>query len=328
MESILSEINSGNDSLNPGMYFDINQKDGFGTQNAYPNVYNLNGIPQSELIPKSSSKPFIDVNGFIQYTHSASAYNDQSEQYITTGTIVMTERQIDPYAPRLSADMSLSRFNECLRVAHEDYLLDIQNTNSSPDSVAFERFMAVPGAEKKLSDYGAALYDTDTLGFDDEIRKIYAIAMKTEYRYLTKTGILKHFNYMGVAMTTGTSQNMAAINERGYEPSITNINICVSKRARVANIWGGKYKVRAGAKLFLVLRKQSDGSYMIQPDIKYGGVRPLTLDGHVWYVGIVKFGARRDPSSASVQKVIRSRTNETAFKSLGTLELIDVNLGF
>jgi len=329
MEGIQSTINQLSAVTNPGVYIDpksmsMNFTPSSSTGGDYYSREQIQNDLYGKANPLESSRPFIDTNGFIQYTHSQVSWTNNAELYISSGMVLFAQKFKQTDGLPLVPDMTLAMFNTMLYQSWLTFQKDAQDAQNQ-DIIDFSNYLNNGDIEDRLLSIHNKRKKNKKLT-EKEIR-LWSLATNARFTDLTKHGILQKYNYIGVAMTDGTSTGNRDINLLEYQSKITNVNVCFAKRCNVANIWGSPKLVHPGTKLFLMLTQDPKGFYKVVPKTSFRDARLNSQSNHVWYIGYVKYPITRFGPASAIKTAISGSNPESVYKAIGRLEMMEVNLG-
>lgn len=132
---------------------------------------------------------------------------------------------------------------------------------------------------------------------DAELVKLYKIAMKEEFWWATKLGILNRFNFLGILVSTESPAGNRRPLSREHEHVDVFGVIVYGETHRAVDYWGNQ---PSRTNLFFVLKRENDESpYQIVPwaspkyrtvpltVLNYQSWNKLPMTGHAWHVGSV-----------------------------------------
>jgi hypothetical protein len=129
----------------------------------------------------------------------------------------------------------------------------------------------------------------------------------------------------------------------------TNVNVCLAKRARVANVFGSANEIKTGSKLWLILKRKATpfgdkvgpfcivpggsavNDYPLESQLEYEDPGERTERAYFWRVGNVLRQGDSSPAAISIQQAANTGMNcseKQAYESHGTLPVLYVAIGF
>ena len=320
-----------------------------------------NGVP-----PKSHGHVQFRSNDFITQAYTIAPWGDDSHLQITEGMAVFIGKEMDS-RHNLTNMVSLVKLNRLCQQARMDYdvLSDPNNPEADPEAIRFRTLLAEHG-ERGLEQHhwarmtgrlrnwvdgnrskgtawtsdnpgdlpnryqGERRPETALTGYKEgELDELWRLAHQPIYRYITRFGILRHWNFAGfvVAVSRGTSQE--TLSRTVHEDHILSVTVSMGKRTRVGAYWGDRKALRVGAQPKFVLRAKqlSDGSYGAMEIVPYvcfkrNCVPPADksyydesghlIPGHVWSLGTIIEPPRRDGQEAQRQICSGTALDSTA----------------
>lgn len=284
-------------------------------------------LPEGYKVTTGSSQ----ANGTITHKHAQLPWSVDGKRdqgiHIEPGDSLFTLRSVEPTGP-LYTDVPVYQLNHILRqlamnLARENSsdtqtLMQHIRAHGEADIMAYAQWLSfdrMRGAKDAAGDLIKPEYSTD----HDTAKKMYELAVSSELYALTQVGILAHWNFFGIALTTNRPLYFDAT-QRTNEPEISVVNTVVQKRAQsTMNYWGTRESVPARTRLYWVLRKreQSIGGnnlgivpFEIVPfadphrahpsmrELYYkdyaGGNRDSYQVGYAWYVGYMHMPEQDD----------------------------------
>lgn len=315
----------GYDSINgniamPSTGLPLNAADSGWVQSAA--AYTNYGLPADY-----SEVPQFQANVSITYSYSVYPWHDKTHQYIQQGMLVFVSKHVN---------QKFKLYNMApvwkLNIEARTHYYTANNEFENVGDAEMAQF------KELLKKHGEAGIHHD--------KKFLALARKPEYRYLTKYGILSHWNFVGSVLSKGESQAPNAYLDMHSDTDIVYVVGCVlGERARVGNIWGSRNTVKPGTKLFLILRRvpQADGTFgqfQWEPyasctrDIPprsathYRDESGRSCRGFVLYVGVCTENMERDPANGQIDMAMGLFGGvQQAYEAFGTLPSIQVQLG-
>lgn len=276
-------------------------------------------------LPFSSTVAFKKSNYRIVYQHTMAPWGNQSELQVSPGALLFGDRSMSKENPYVFADLTLASLNDQLRSGFErfqalkltssDEALDFENAVlNNPEmlrKMAMYEKLVVCGGHPVPPELGAA-------------KKWYALATKFKYRAMTKIGILKQYNFLGVVLTRGLSSDVH--DPRSWrQDTVSNVAIVWRGEAKVVNVWGSPKNLTPNAKLYLVLTRNKDGMYKVVP-VATRRERPPLEGEHMWYVGCVKYNVTQAPAPEIVANAISHKDPVAAYEAVERIQHIDIDV--
>jgi len=283
------------------------------------------------------------ANVSITYSYSIYPWQDRTHEYIQQGMLAFVTRHINQKF-KLYCMAPIWKINIEAKTHYVMANNQYENVGNA-ELAEFQGLLAQHG-ESVLGDYHSALR-RGTL--DDNLRTIkrfYDLAQKPEYRYLTKFGILSHWNFVGSVLSKGESTGPATYLDMHSDTDIVYVVGCVlGERARVGNIWGGRSVVHPGTRLFLILKRVelANGKYGEFQWVPYASrtreypprhmtnyrdESGRTCSAFVLYVGVCTESMEKDPSSGQIEMATGLIGGvQQAYEAHGSLPSIQVQIG-
>jgi hypothetical protein len=278
------------------------------------------------------------ANVSITYSYSIYPWMDKTHQYIQQGMLVFTSKHMN---------QKFKLYNMApvwkLNIEARNHYVKANNPFEADGDLELAEF------KQLLELYGEAGLEhchRNSESCTGDLKRFYNMARKDEYRYLTKFGILSHWNFTGSVLSKGESQAPNAYLDMHSDTDICYVVGCVlGERARVGNIWGTRQHVKPGAKLFLILRRveKADGTYgMFQwvpyatctrdypPKhlLSYRDESGRTCRSYVQYVGVCSENMEREPAHGQIEMAMGIMgSTEQAYEAFGSLPSIQVQIG-
>lgn len=305
------------------------------------------GIP-----PKSSMGVDIKAFDFIQRQYMCSPYHDESNRLIMPEMLCFTVNYFDPHTGSVQV-LTLSKVNQILHEHWEEF-----EETSVPGSYNFVprngkfRDYLVKYGESGLENFHYADRNGRAEEFyGDEaskMREFREMALEDDYHWLTKFGILRHISFAGSVINTTRAVGLETMDNTAHTDHYTQVNVCLAKRGRVANVFGPASRIKTGSKLWMVLRRKprpdgTSGAFHIVPwgshiqdyplaaQLEFRDLDGNMVRGHYWRVGVVLRGADDSPAEVSMQKASNLGlycSERAAYEAHGTLPTLYVALGF
>lgn len=298
---------------------------------------------------------------FIQKTYMVPPFHDESNQMIMPEQLCWTVNYADPTTGSVTV-MTLPHVNQTM---HDEWLQC--ERSSSPSSNEYnpqcERFMKLfkTFGEKGLNAYERARVE-DRLGElqsrmtgkkegEDfaSLKMFREMATEDDFHWLTVFGLVRHITFAGVVINTNRAIGLENMDRTMFTDHYTVVNVCLAKRAAVANVFGTLQDIKTGSKLWCILKRKMKpngtvGELMIVPggshikdypsageleyfDVKEGDV----VRGHFWRVGVVLRQADSSPAEVSIQRAANLGlfcNERAAYEAHGNLPTMWVALGF
>ena len=333
------------------------------------------GVP-----PKSHGHVQFRSNDFITHAYTIAPWGDESHLQIMEGMVVFIGTEMDT-RHNLTNMVSWAKLNRLCQQARTEY--NIMIGENDPEAQEFRDLLRQYG-ERGLEQHhwakmtgrlrnwtdgvqprGTAWQnnnpgdvpnrypgqrDETTKFVDyplDDLEKLWRLANQPIYRYLTRFGILRHWNFAGVvvAVSRGTSQE--TLSRDKYQDQVLSVTISMGKRTRTGAYWGDRKKMRVGAQPKMVLRakQSSDGSYgamEIAPyicwkrncvpaaDKSYYDESGHLIPGFVWSLGTVIEPPKRDGQESQRQITTGTGISSTArmsYDAFGSIPMCYIALG-
>lgn len=323
MQTLSGVINQARGGMDPNINVDPTSRNMFGGMSPFSSPTSINSA-LNDIVPLQSSRPFENINRVV-YTHTEYPWTDECHLYISPGALLFGDRHSEKENKYFYADATLATVNNALRQGFNMFTEAARRDNS--DATVFKaNVLDDPIMLEEIEAYmfrvnrGYGVSDVD-----DNVKRYANDLLKFQYRCMTKQGILAHYNFLGVVQTRGDSSDRRG---REYdEGQMCNVSYVARGQVRVGNIWGGPKHVTHGAKLYLVLNRDEDGMYQIQPRVtRKERLQMKKGDQHFWYVGSVAYRADATPAPQFIKHAIGHKNPVSAFKALETLPRIVVNV--
>jgi hypothetical protein len=309
-------------------------------------------------VPGSYGTPYFLANDFIQQQYVIHPWADGAHLHIAEFQIVCGLRSVADHDLNMYTQVSLAKLNELLKAAHDTYEAMTAPAALDPEAAEFARLLEEYGEDmlenyhraRKAGDYAVKnMFTGVTNGSEAELRKFYDMAInKPVLRYMTKLGILSHWNIIGITVGVNRGTGLDETDNAMHSERVTVINNIVAKRAMVHNIFGDNRDIPTGADTWLVLRRvmrrgnRGPGRFEIVPYASRSRIsvpRDLAIysdsrDGsrivssHVHALGVVTKPAGRDaPQGLREMSTGLNGNHKAAFETIATLPQIQIQVG-
>lgn len=247
------------------------------------------------------------TNETVTHSYAIYPYADGTHELIQPNMLVFLSRHND-IRYRLYNMAPLFKMN----VLQTESFIEFRNA-STPDALKFKAFLREFG-EQALEDYHCALKRGDVpTTTNEKLKAFYTLALKPEFIYMTKFGILQNWNFGGAVLSKGESTGAGAFLDHHASTAITYVvGLACAQRARVGNLWG---KVEVGDQVYLMLTRQNaDSPFVWIPYLRrdrplfkqssYTDASGRTCKAHLEYVGLVTEAFERVPSALQIEQAI------------------------
>lgn len=328
-----------------------------------PNVPSVNWNPTNGSAfsgEPSTSSMGVDIKAmdFIQRAYMCTPYHDESNRLIMPEMLCFTVNYADPDTGSQQV-LTLSKVNQIMHDEWDIFEKSIPEGTyeHNPKNKEFERLLRkygeqglntyhVANLEGHLDELEKTFENTDvSLG---ELKKFHDMALEDDFHWLTVFGVLRHISFAGSVINTLRAVGLETMDMTRHTDHYTQVNVCLAKRGRVANVFGPVTRIMTGSKLWLVLRRKEkpnggvgslvvvpDGSnvydYPLAGDLEFTDLSGKTERGHFWRVGVVLRQGDSNPANISIQQAanLGYYCNERrAYEAHGTLPSMYVALGF
>lgn len=341
-----------------------------------PNVPMVSWAPQGNTGDMQGPASFLDYGkaptshghislksfDFIQYTYLCPPFGDANETLIMPDMLVFTVNEMDSEEGSTNV-FTLPKVNQLAHDAYKDFL-DFTRENDSnyfQEAADFKGYMTRYG-EKGLETYHRAQFnkaqgdtvlmkDLEDAGVANDLKRYYELATNDVYCWLTRFGILSRISFAGSVINVNRGTSLEEIDMTRYTEHYTQVNVCLAKRGRVANVFGSADRITTGSKLWIILRRKrvltTSGTrydefqfvpggdtledYPSQGDLSYVDDSGRACVGHVWRVGVVITPGNFSPQPISRDTAANLGVNcseRQAYEAHGTLPVLYVALGF
>ncbi len=279
------------------------------------------------------------ANVAITHAYTIHPWADKTHEYIQQGMIVFLSRYVNQRF-RMHNMAPVWKLN----IEQRLHYFKANNPYEDGADASMQEF------QRMLKEYGEAgleayhKYRQDETG--GELKKFHMMALKPEYRYLTKFGILQNWNFIGSCQSKGESQAPNAYLDMHSNTDIAYVVGCIlGERARVGNIWGTRQHVKPGSKLFLILTRTRKGDnefghfqwipyatctrdYPPQHLLSYRDESGRMCRSFVLSVGVCTENLEKEPAVGQIERAMGMMGNaEHAFDAFGALPSIIIQIG-
>lgn len=291
----------------------------------------------------------VDIKSFdfIQRQYMCSPYHDESNRLIMPEMLCFTVNYFDPITNSVQV-LTLSKVNQILHEHWEEFLESANSTtyNFSQRNKDFYELLKKYG-EQGLENYEYAERTGRDVGELGELKRFRDMALEDDFHWLTKFGILRHIAFAGSVINTTRAVGLETMDMTEHSDHYTNVNVCLAKRARVANVFGPASRIKTGSKLWLVLKRKPHpsgyGAFCIVPggshiqdyplagQLEFDDINGRVARGHFWRVGVVLRGGDEGAPEVTMQKAANLGmycSERAAYEAHGTLPTLYVALGF
>jgi hypothetical protein len=272
-------------------------------------------------------------------------YHDDSNKLIMPDMLCFTVNMQDPNTGS-SQVMTLSKVNQTMHEEWDDEFMS--NVNAGvPSAAKFLRYIKEYG-EVGLRNYHVAKLEKREAELPSDLKEFYDMALEDDYRWLTSFGIEHHISFAGSVINTNRAVGLETMDMTEYSDHYTNVNVCLAKRGRVANVFGQADEIKTGSKLWLVLKRKIKpngtlGPFCIVPggsakydyplasELEYEDGNGNTERGFFWRVGSVLRQGDSSPALISIQQASNTGmhcSERQAYEAHGTLPVLYVSIGF
>ncbi len=279
------------------------------------------------ISPKESSTTEFQSNQAITYSMTIYPYGDQTHEYIQPGMVAFVSRHVDNKY-KLYNMAPVFKMNILQLEAHMAV-----RSSTSTEAVLFRRLLEQYG-EPTLEAYHKSLISGNPPNSAD-LKQLYTLAQKPEFRYLTKLGIQLNWNFAGIVLSKGESTGPATFLDHHASTDMMHVvGLVVGERSRATNIWG---RVSPGDQLFLVLRRaEVDGplqwipyhdrqrEYPARSISTYLDKKSRICNSLVQYIGLATEAVERDTTNNEVDSALGLFSNniKDAYSAHGPLSNI------
>lgn len=297
--------------------------------------------------PTSSMGVDIKAFDFISKQFMCAPFHDETNLLIMPEMLCFTVNMVDPDTGS-SQVLTLSKVNQIMHDEWEHFLEQAKNYPDSPQGTFYKALETY--GEVGLMNYHRAKMEgrlDDT--YDSNLKSFYDRSLEDDYHWLTRFGILHHISFAGSVINTNRAIGLETMDRTSYSDHYTTVNVCLAKRARVANVFGPATEIKTGSKLWLILRRKSKpngahvGAFQIVPggsakydyplasQLEYNDPSNKTERAFFWRVGSVLRQGDSSPAGISIQEAANlgyKCSERQAYEAHGTLPTLYVALGF
>jgi hypothetical protein len=277
-------------------------------------------------IPVESETTEESANGTITYSHAIYPYADGTHQYIQPGMLGFTSRHIDPKY-KITNFVPLMKLNIMQNEAWKEF-----SVSNKSDAQALKRYLA---------EYGEHILEEYHMGRGprtEEMENYYRLAKSSEFKYITKFGILNSWNFAGAVLSKGESTGPDVFLDRHSSTDIVFVvGVVAGKQARVSNIW---CRAKPGDKLALILTRRPEGplvwvpynySTSLHPPrrlAKYEDASGRSCDSYILHVGTVTEANERDTLHSQTEMALGYYNDNVkdAYEANGSLTTLVVQI--
>lgn len=216
--------------------------------------------------PKKVGSISLKSIDFIQRAFQCPPFGDESERFVKPEMLayIVKDFYSDDGAHTV---LTISKVNQIMSEAGKDFrtFRDPNNPETFPECRDFNRYLTTYG-EKILETHHQArkiptLYDTMKKSMKPEkfadLERYYALSTQDMYCWLTAFGIRQKIEFIGSVINTNRPDGLETDDPTDNEDHYSHVNICMAKRARIANVFGPSDQITTGSKLWIQLtRKQ------------------------------------------------------------------------
>ena len=179
---------------------------------------------------------------------------------------------------------------------------------------------------------------------EGELNELVRLAKKPILRYLTRYGIMSHWNFVGVVINVSRGTSQEAFDQTD---SVAVVNVGLGKRVRTTNIWGTRKFTEVGTKQDLILTRKelSDGTfgafqylpysrrtreYALGSSVRYGDLGDQLVRGRVLPIGTVIEPCDRNPQESRREfaaGIAAGGNTKLAYEAHGTLPQFYIAVG-
>lgn len=304
----------------------------------------------SGMPPTSSSGVSLKSMEFIQRTFLCAPYSDESNQLIMPEMLCWTVNYVDPETGAQQV-MTISQVNQ---TCHEEWALFMSSivpgsNDSNPYKSKFYTWLQKYG-EQGLQNYALSVKEGREISdaeLNAELKEFHRMALEDDFHWLTMFGLLRHISFAGVVINTNRAVGLETLDMTSHTDHYTDVNVCVAKRIRCANVFGPSSRIKTGSKLWVVLRRKlkPDGKYgelVLEPggsnvhdyplagEVEFQDLNGNHVRGHAWRVGAVLREGDASPANISIQQAANLGlycNARRAYEAHGTLPSIYINVG-
>jgi hypothetical protein len=295
-------------ALNLGLNGDF-QSPGWSksVQNYGQGVFSSNDVGNADFL----------ANQTVSHSYAIYPYSDKTHEYVQEGMLVFVSRHTD-VRYRLYNMAPIFKMNILQTEAFIETKL-----STTTDATTFKRLLANYG-EKVLEEYHCALKNGIEVQSAD-MNAFYKLAQRQEFMYLTKFGILQHWNFGGSVISKGEA--MGSLEHHQIIDTTYVVGLACSERARTSNLWG---HVFPGDKLYVMLTRESKDTPLVWVPFtsrdhvtnkSYTDASGRTCNAYIVYVGLVTEAIERDPTTVQIEQAlaINGKNAKDAHEAYGSL---------
>jgi hypothetical protein len=317
------------------------------------------GFLRNGLAPRSTAHIELKGVDFIQQQFNVPPWTDESDRYIMPEMLCFSVNEMDPDENATSI-LTLPKLNQLLHDAHREFrqAAAAGSPDYSPAAAAFLAQLETFG-EGALELYAKARrykHIDDQLRADlpagryAQLQAFFLASTEDLLCWQTRYGILNKVSYLGSVINVNRATSVEEEDMSQFHQRYSQVNVCMAKRARVANVFGPANRITTGSKLWLNLRRVrvprpdgnvTYGAYQVVPGgctmrdrpawCPYEDPSGRPLDGHVWHVGVVIVPGPRSPSQSETESASNTGvyvSERRAYEDHGLLPSLYVALGF
>lgn len=346
-----------------------------GDTNSQTSPANFLGFGQA---PTSHGHITLKSFDFIQYQYTIPPWDDESHLKLMPDMLAWTLNEIDTELDTYHV-RSLPQMNQ--QCSEAFYFFESLVNEGDEEALEFRRLMEMYG-EKQLGQYinarnkdrltaksrttvdgpvedkvlftGTMNYGGQDYDVASDMKKFYNMHSKDLYCYLTKWGIIHKWSFSGSVINVNRAVSLETVSDTAETDHFVNANICLAKRARVANVFGKLGKITTGSKLWVTLRRKqlsmNDGQNTLKPgpfefvpngdtmrdwpspaDVKYFDESGTWCQGHIYKIGVVIEPCDYNPQTTAIEgaaNLSASVSANRAYECHGELPTMYVAMGF
>lgn len=296
--------------------------------------------------PTSSMGVDIKAFDFIQKQFMCAPYHDETNRLIMPEMLCFTVNMVDPDTGS-SQVLTLSKVNQIMHDEWEHFLEEVRLYPGGSQETFYNALQAY--GEVGLMNYHRAKMEGRLNDSYNVLKEFYEKSLEDDYRWLTRFGIMHHISFAGSVINTNRAIGLETMDMTMHSDHYTTVNVCLAKRARVANVFGPATDIKTGSKLWLILKRKSRptgkdvGAYQIVPggsatydyplasQLEYTDANKNIERGFFWRVGSVLRQGDSSPAAISIQEAANLGyhcSERNAYETHGTLPTLYVALGF
>lgn len=282
-----------------------------------------------QLPPMESTTTEFQANQVITHSYPLIPYADKTHEFIQPGMLTFCSKYIDPKYKVFNM-VPIFKMNIMQNEAWKDFM-----NSANPKNIQFRRYLAKFG-EKILEEYHC---NHQTAPKNAELEDFYKLAKSSDFKYLTKFGIIQSWNFAGAVISKGESTGPATYLDRHSQTDVVYVAaLATGKRARVSNLW---CKARPGDRLCVILtRKEKDGplvwvpynhgdrEYPTRSYSTYYDLSDRICHSFVQNVGLVTEAVERDTTINQTDMALGyfNDNSKDAYEAYGTLSNLVVQI--